>query len=173
MTATFSDRIIFRTMMNEIPCDTPNPCAVRKANCVIEVRAVSSCAEAFRCGFWCFIGRGSEVIWAFDKHTDVGSRLDGVWDQGKTSIHLSDATEHIQMLVAKNWILKPAVRLNCACDTIDALVATISTSRKFGRRPRNRRLGHPTDRRLPAFQGAVSCYFFFSSLTSSGARPFS
>ena len=115
----------------------------------------------------------SEVIWAFDKHTDVGSGSDGVWDQGKTSIHLSDATEHIQMLIAVNWILKPAVRLNCACDTIDAFLVTISASRKFGRRPLSRRLGHLADPRLLAAQGAVNCYFFFSSLTSSSARPFS
>ena len=45
-TATFSDRIIV-TMMSEISYDMLHILAIRKANCIIDARAVSAHAETF------------------------------------------------------------------------------------------------------------------------------
>ena len=69
---TFTGRILFMSMFNDISCD-------RKGNeeeCVANARVVSILARKFGIGQWSFIGQGSEKKWYCMEEDSP----QGIWD---------------------------------------------------------------------------------------------
>ena len=75
-TETFTGRILFMSMFNDISCDGKG----NEEECVANVRVVKVLAKKFGIGQWSFIGPGSEKKW----YSTEEKSPQGIWD------HISD-----------------------------------------------------------------------------------
>ena len=69
---TFTGRILFMSMFNDISCDREG----NKEECVANAKVVTILARKFGIGQWSFIGPGSEKKWS----SGEGNSPQGVWD---------------------------------------------------------------------------------------------
>ena len=69
---TFTGRIIFMSMFNDIPCDRKG----NKDECLANARVVKVLAKKFGFGQWSFIGPGSEKKW----YSGEENSPQGAWD---------------------------------------------------------------------------------------------
>ena len=69
---TFTGRILFMSMFNDISCDKKD----NEAECVANAKAVSILAKKFGIGQWSFIGLGSEKKWYCTEEDSP----QGIWD---------------------------------------------------------------------------------------------
>ena len=69
---TFTGRILFMSMFNDISCDTKG----NKEECLANVRVVKVLAKKFGIGQWSFIGPGSEKKW----YSAEENSPQGAWD---------------------------------------------------------------------------------------------
>ena len=69
---TFTGRILFMSMFNDISCDRKG----NKEECLANARVVSVLAKRFGIGQWSFIGSGSEKKW----YSMEENSPQGIWD---------------------------------------------------------------------------------------------
>ena len=69
---TFTERILFMSMFNDISCDRKG----NKEECLANARVVSILAKKFGIGQWSFIGPGSEKKW----YSGEENSPEGAWD---------------------------------------------------------------------------------------------
>ena len=69
---TFTRRILFMSMFNDISCDNKG----NEEECLANAKVVSILAKKFGIGQWSFIGPGSEKKWYFIKEDSP----QGIWD---------------------------------------------------------------------------------------------
>ena len=70
---TFTGRILFMSMLNDISCDRKG----NKEECLANARVVTILAKKFGIGQWSFIGPGSEKKW----YSMEENSPQGIWDQ--------------------------------------------------------------------------------------------
>ena len=69
---TFTGRILFMSMFNDISCDKKD----NEEECLANAKVVSILAKKFGIGQWSFIGQGSEKKW----YSMEESSPQGIWD---------------------------------------------------------------------------------------------
>ena len=88
---TFTGRILFMSMFNDIPCDRKG----NKEKCLAHARVVKVLAKRFGVGQWSFIGPGSEKKWYSGEENspqgawDIISRTKCCWNSQKADILFS------------------------------------------------------------------------------------
>ena len=135
---TFTGRILFMSILNDISCGTKD----NEQECLANARLVSLYARKFGKGQWSFIGPGSEKKWYSMKEDSP----QGIWDKiaermllefaesecpifrattslsrgqhrskghGKLSIHFAATQETIETF-SNNCVCKPAQSLHCS-----------------------------------------------------------
>ena len=101
---TFTRRIVFISMFNDISCDKKD----NEEECVENAKVVSILARKLGIGQWSFIGPGSEKKWySMDKEIGIISWTRCCWNlqkadvtskgHGKLSIHFAATQETIEI----------------------------------------------------------------------------
>ena len=100
---TFTGRILFMSMFNDISCDGKG----NEKECVANVKVGSILAKKFGIGQWSFIGPGSEEKWysmekrIVDKEFGITSRTRCCWNSQKARVQFSVQQLHCPGIISK------------------------------------------------------------------------
>ena len=110
---TFTGRILFLSMFNDISCDRKG----NKDECLANAETVKVLARRFGIGQWSFIGPGSEKKWYSSENSPQGAwttlRRKCCWNSQKVDILLS-----VQQLHCPGVFSKATGEGNCLCTSL-------------------------------------------------------
>ena len=95
---TFTGRILFMSMFNDISCDGKG----NEEECVANSKVVSTLAKKFSIGQWSFIGPGSEKKW----YSMEENSPQGIWDHTADKMLLEFARERMSYFPCNDSIVQ-------------------------------------------------------------------